>query len=244
MTADTRRPSRRERLRGLPIWALALLGVLGGGGVGLLIAGVVDARRDEPVGKVSLRPAAEALAAEQAEGRDAFLVAWRRSREATYRAELVFVRVAPDGRELRSTSTYTQQPPRRAVRSADSLQLDAGADSLSCSTVGEAFVCAPGPATDYAAAVDQELAVWRTALDGESPWYRITQPVENCFELTLDRVLVDAPYGDTARFCFDADTGALAKRQIVRSSATDTEEALAITTVIPPDAFTPPTTTR
>jgi hypothetical protein len=238
------RPSRRALLRGLPLWMLALLGLLGGGGVGLLVAGVIDAARDEPVGKVSLRPAAEAAAAEQAEGREAFLAAWRRYREATYRAELVFVRVAPDGRELRSTSTYTQQPPRRAIRSADALQLDAGPESLTCSTVNGAFVCAPGPAIDYAGSVDEELRVWRTALDGESPWYRITRPVEQCYELTLTRVLVDAPYGDTARFCFDADTGALAKRQIVRTSATDTEEALSVTTKIPPDAFAPPPTTR
>ena len=244
MTAPAARPSRVALLRGLPLWALALLGLLGGGGIGLIIAGVLDARDDEPAGKVSLRPAAEAARAEQAEARDAFLAAWRRSREATYTAELVFVRTAPDGRELRSTRTYTQQPPRRVLRTADALQLEAGADSLTCSTVNEAFVCAPAPAVDSAAAVDQEVATWRTALDGESPWYRITQPVDRCFELSLTRVLADAPYGDTARFCFDEATGALAKQQIVRATATDTEEALSISPTVPPDAFVPPTTTR
>jgi hypothetical protein len=238
------RRSRRDALRGLPLWALALLGLLGGGGVGLIVAGFVIGPDDEPSGLVELRPAAEAAAADQQAAREAFVAAWRRHREATYSAELVFVRSAADGKELRSTSTYTQAPPRRVVRSADAVQLDAGGASLSCSTVNGTLTCAPAPAKDYAALVDEELAIWGTALDGDRPWYRITQPVEGCFELSLAQVLSDPPYGDVSRFCFDAATGALAKRQIVRPGATDTEEAISISATIPAGAFDTPTTTR
>jgi hypothetical protein len=237
------RSARLAALRGLPVWALLLLGLLGGGGVGLVVAGFVD--RPEPsTGRLELQPASEASRADQQAGRDAFLAAWRRYREATYTAQLVFLRVASDGRELRSTSTYTQQPPRRIVRSADTVQLDAGPASVTCSTVNGAFVCAPAPAKDYPALIDEELDVWRSALDGDRPWYRIASPVNGCFELALAQSLTDPPYGTISRFCFDAATGALAKRQIVRSGATDTEEAVDISTTIPADAFTAPTGTR
>jgi hypothetical protein len=236
------RSARLAALRGLPVWALLLLGLLGGGGVGLIIAGLAD-RADEPAGRFVLQPASEGAQADQQAARDGFLTAWRRSREASYTAQLVFVRVATDGRELRSTSTVTQQPPRRIVRSADAVQLDAGAASVTCSTVNGAFLCTPAPAKDYTALVDEELAVWRTALDGDRPWYRISSPVEGCFELALAQALTDPPYGTISRFCFDATTGALAKRQIVRTGATDTEEALDISSTIPADAFAPPVTT-
>jgi hypothetical protein len=237
------RSARLAALRGLPVWALLLLGLLGGGGIGLIAAGFVD-RADRPAGRFELQPASAGAQADQQAARDAFLVAWRRYREATYTAQLVFLRVASDGRELRSTSTYTQQPPRRVLRSADAVELDAGAASVTCSTVNGSLVCAPAPQKDYAALIDEELDVWRTALDGETPWYRIANPVDGCFELALAQTLQDPPYGTISRFCFDATTGALAKRQVVRTGATDTEEAVDISTTIPADAFTAPTATR
>ncbi len=237
-------PARLAALRRLPMWLLALLGLLVGAGIGLIAAGFVTAGDDDPSGRFDLLPAPEASRADQEASRQAFLAAWRRYREATYTADLVFVRTTAGGGELRSHSTYTQAPPRRVVRSADALQLDAGADSLTCSTVNGTFTCAPAPSKEYTALVDDELAIWHSALDGDEPYYRISQPVDGCFELRLDRVLADPPYGDVARFCFDAATGALAKRQIVRTTATDTEEAIAISVAIPADAFTPPTTTR
>lgn len=230
-------------LRGLPVWALLLLGLLGGGGIGLIAAGLVD-RPESPSDRLELQSAGEGALEDQQAGRDAFLAAWRRYREATYTAQLVFLRVASDGRELRSTSTYTQEPPRRILRSEDAVELDAGAASVTCSTVNGAMVCAPAPQKDHAALIDEEVEVWRTALDGDRPWYRIASPVEGCFELALAKAVTDPPYGTISRFCFDATTGALAKRQIVHAGATDTEEAVDISTVIPAAAFTPPTTTR
>ena len=235
--------SHATRRRRVPLWILGVAGVALGALIGLGAAALLA--RDDGVDpdRIVLQNADDARADHQA-ARGAFLDAWRRYRTATYTAQIAFERVAKNGQKLESSSTYTQRPPMRVVRQADSMLLTAGADSLSCNTVGGRMVCAPAPATDYDADVSKELEIWKTALDGDRPYYRVSQPATDCFQLDLAVVLTDPPYGDVARFCFDAATGALAFRQIVRPSATDTEEATSISTSIPADAFAVPATTR
>jgi hypothetical protein len=125
------------------------------------------------------------------------------------------------------------------VRQADSLLLTAGADSRTCNRVNGAVTCAPAPNVDYLGSVDGEITTWRTALEGAVPYYVVSAPDANCFQLDLAAEIPDPPYGEVARFCFDDTTGALMQRQIVRDTATDTEEAASITTTIPADAFSP-----
>jgi hypothetical protein len=190
------------------------------------------------VAHLSLSDATGDEAAAHQAAQEAFLTAWRRYRTATYSAELVFERVAKDGQSLRSSSTYTQQPPRRVVREGDSVLLTAGADSRTCNRVNGVVACAPAPNIAYDAGVDAEIATWKTALEGAAPYYVVSEPQPSCFQLDLAVEITDPPYGEVARFCFDESTGALTQRQIVRTTATDTEETASITTVIPPDAFT------
>ena len=234
--------------RRIPLWLLLVIGVAAGSLIGLGASALFSSDdNDADTARLSLQSSTGDEAAAQQAAKQAFLDAWRRYRNATYTAELVYERVAKDGQTLRSVSTYTQQPPRRVVRQSDSVQLTAGADSRACNVVNGALACAPAPNVDYAAEVDAEIATWRSALDGAIPYYLVSAPQPNCFQLDLAVVITDPPYGQVARFCFDENTGALIQRQIVRPTATDTEEAATISTVIPADAFTAslaPTTTR
>ena len=234
-------PHCRHRL---PLWALVFVGVVAGAVIGLLATKLTDGRTGAPSDRIVLQSDRETTGADHVATVQAFLDAWQRYRDATYTTPVVFERVAKSGQALESSSTYTQQPPRRVVRQAGGMLLTAGSASLTCTTVSNQMVCAPAPATDYETEVAKELAIWRATLLGEVPYYRIAQPEAGCFQLDLAVAIPDPPYGDTARFCFDPPTGALARRQIVRATATDTEEATGISTVIPDDAFAPPTTTR
>jgi hypothetical protein len=224
--------------RRIPLGVLILVGIVVGSLLGLAGAAVFSGGDGDDVAHLSLSDATGDEAAAHQAAEEAFLVAWRRYRTATYSAELVFERVAKDGQSLRSSSTYIQQPPRRLVRDADSALLTAGADSRTCNRVNGVVACAPAPNVDYAAGVDAEIATWKTALEGAVPYYVVSEPQPNCFQLDLAAEVADPPYGEVARFCFDNTTGALTQRQIVRPTATDTEETASITTVIPADAFT------
>jgi hypothetical protein len=240
-TPPPTRPTPRPRF---PTWVMIAGGVALGAIIGLIGASMISSGGGDDSTRVALQRADEATAADHAAATTAFLDAWRRYRTATFTEELVFERVASDGQTLRSTSTMTQQPPRRILRQSDSVMLSAGADSLTCNAINSQFTCAPGITTDFAADVEHEIGIWQTALEGDQPYYVVSQPDDLCFQLDLAVSITDPPYGDVARFCFDEATGALAKRQIVRAAATDTEEATSISAVIPPDAFATPTTTR
>ena len=240
--------------RRIPLWLLLVLGVVAGSVIGLGASALFTGDDGNDVSRLSLENATGEEAAAHQAAEVAFLDAWRRYRTATYSAELVYERTATNGQSLRSLSTYTQQPPRRVVRQTDCVQLTAGVDSRTCNVVNGSLACAPAPNNDYAATVDAEIAALKTALEGAVPYYVVSAPEANCFQLDLAVDISDPPYGEVARFCFDGPTGALVQRQIVRPMATDTEEATSITAVIPADAFTAtlaparpistPTTTR
>jgi hypothetical protein len=234
----TRRPTRR-----IPTPLLALAGIVLGALIGWGLVALVDRDDSADAGRFVLSRDSGATA-DPADAATAFLDAWRRYRSATYTATMEFERRAGNNQTLRATSTYTQQPPRRIVRQSDSLLLTAGAASVTCNTIGGTTTCAPGPTTDYDTEVAKELDIWRTAVLAQIPYYRVSTPDTGCFQLDLVVAITDPPYGTVARFCFDAATGALVRRQIVRDGATDTEEATSVSATIPADAFVVPTTTR
>ena len=229
--------------RHIPTWLIASVGVAIGAVV-VIIAMSLSTSSDEAT--IPLVHADASTNSEQSAAAQAFLDAWSRYRTTVYSAHLVFERVATNGQSLHTESTYIQQPPRRSIRQSDSVLITAGADSVTCNTVAgqSQLVCAPAPDTDYAGDIAAEIRGWQAAFGGDQPAYRVARSADGCFELQLNIVMADPPYGDVARFCFDPATGALATRQFVRSTATDTETASAITADIPVDAFVAPTTTR
>lgn len=241
-TADPAARPRRRTSRRIPTPLLALAGVVLGALIGWGLVALVDRNDTADAGRFALSRDS-GVTDDPADAATAFLEAWSRYRHATYTATMEFERRAGTNQTLRATSTYTQQPPRRIVRQSDSLLLTAGAASVTCNTISGTTTCAPGPATDYDAEVDKELDIWRTAVLAQIPYYRVSTPDTGCFQLDLVVAIPDPPYGTVARFCFDAATGALLRRQIVRDGATDTEEATSVSATIPADAFVVPTTT-
>ncbi|HEX7095555.1 MAG TPA: hypothetical protein VF183_06715 [Acidimicrobiales bacterium] len=221
MTDGAERPRRR-----VPTWLLAGCGVLLGAALGLLLSTVIG-DDDEP-DVLELTPVESPYPADQAANADAFLQAWERYRNATFRAELTFVRETPDGRRLELERLVVQQPPRRAVRQLDDITAVEDGETLVCSPRDGDRVCFTQEGSDYAAAVESELAAWRSATSGEAPFYAVHALDGGCFELRLARELPEPPYGEITRVCFDEATGALRNRQVIRTTGTDTEEATTI----------------
>jgi hypothetical protein len=121
-----------------------------------------------------------------------------------------------------------QQPPRRLVVQGASSTTSDEDQTLTCDVVGEQRRCTPTAGVDYAAGVADEIAGWRTAIEGDAPIYAVDVTDPGCFELQLVRPIVSPPYGSVTILCFDDATGALSRRQTVRDTGTDTEEATEI----------------
>lgn len=224
---DTAAPPGRR----VPTWALALVGVLLGAGLGIGASALVrDSGDDEP--SLELEPVESPYPEDQAENAAAFLDAWARYRRATFRAEITFTREVAGGQRLELQRVVVQQPPRRVVRELDSVTAVEDDSTLVCGPVGEDQVCSTSDGADYETAIDKELAAWRTAITGDRPAYAIEAHDGGCFELQLVRTLPAPPYGDATFVCFDEATGVLQHRQVVRGTATDTEEATAISTEV------------
>jgi len=219
------------RGRRVPTWVLALVGVVAGAALGIVVASLVGDDDDgEP--SLELEPVESPYPADQAANAAAFLDAWERYRRATFRAELTFTREAPGGQRLELQRIVVQQPPRRAVRQLHSVTAVEDDDTLLCEQRGEDHVCTSIDGADYDTTVARELAAWRTAIAGDMPAYAIEAHDGGCFELQLVRSMPAPPYGDATFVCFDEVTGALQRRQVVRTTGTDTEEATALSAAV------------
>jgi hypothetical protein len=212
------------------MWAILAVGVLGGGAIGLGAAALTN-NDDEPP-TMTLAPADTGVPADHLTNAQAFLAAWQRYRRGTFVVDLTFERTLSDGRSLTAQRVMVQRPPRRVVRQLGSVSSTDGGATVACDTVQDQTVCTPPASSDYEQTITAELAAWASAFVGDQPAYIVSAPEPNCFELQLARPIAAAPYGDVARFCFDAATGALRSRQVVRTSGTDTEEATRISATV------------
>jgi hypothetical protein len=217
--------------RRLPIWALVVAGAAIGALLGLVAAAIADTG-DDDVPTMTLAPVETLVPPDQAENVEAFVDAWRRYRDATFVAEMTFERVLTTGERLSNTRVIVQDPPRRLVRQGDSSLTTDSDGSLLCEPFADEIRCTTQAGIDYDGTVEAEIVQWRKAVEGESPQYALLVPEPGCFELQLVTEIVAPPYGSATRLCFDEDTGALARRQIIRDTATDTEEATRITATV------------
>lgn len=240
--AEEPTPTTANR-RSIPWWLLAVVGICVGGALGYGASVLVFDSDSDSVNDVTRLELEDATtsATEHAADAEAFLQAWERYRNATFTATIVFERVTTNGQTLRLERTIAQKPPQRLVSQPDSVALTDGQGSQVCNEVNGQLICAPSPDGDYETDVAAEIAAWRTAFVGSTPIYVVSQPEPGCFQLDLSVILALPPYGKTTRLCFDSN-GVLTKRQVVNDGATDTEEAIEVSTSVAPDAFAPPTT--
>ncbi|MBK5221659.1 MAG: hypothetical protein JJE52_02040 [Acidimicrobiia bacterium] len=175
-------------------------------------------------------PVLDEEAPETAEAAAAFLVAWERGRTATFLSGSLLERTTSSGAVMELPIVVAQLPPDRVVSTGASVEGTVDGLAVVCDEQLDGLVhCqqqeAAGGAADGGAAFDAGVAAEMTALrgyvEGELPLYRVAQEGE-CFALRLARAVLAPPYGQNARFCFDATSGAPSLQHVERTDGTDT----------------------
>jgi hypothetical protein len=214
-------------------------GAVAGLVAGLLLAGGLAAR-DVASNDHDARTS-EAVAVRPAD-RDAFLAAWQRSRSGTWVVRLAFTRRSAAGGRLDDELRIAQRPPDRLV--VGPLGAVAGrlaGRSVNCG-VGASGVlrCGSGQAVgSYADEVRRDVSALRSYFVGDRPLYSLRRD-RGCFVLKLGYRYPSPPYGDRARFCFDAATGAPTRSEVHRREGTDIQLAVEIRTDVVPSDLVPP----
>jgi hypothetical protein len=173
-------------------------------------------------------------AANSATRRDAaasFLDAWAASRAGTWKVDATFERTpAKGGGKLSSPLEMVQRPPERLTRQFGSVTGVIDGKEVGCAPApGGTVKCRSGGAVDYDKEVASELARLQTYVAGPVPIYAVQRDGRGCYRLDRQIQYLAPPYGDHARFCFDAKTGALVKAEVVRPEAIDVTTAVLVT---------------
>jgi hypothetical protein len=166
-----------------------------------------------------------------------FLGAWARSRRGTWVVRLAFTRRTVAGGQLDDEMRIAQRPPDRlVVGPLGAVTGRLGGSTVNCGLGATGVLrCGRGtPAPPYAEEVRGEVDALRSYLVGTSPLYRL-QREGRCFVLSLRYRYPSPPYGDRARFCFDAATGAPTRREVYRPEGTDIQRAVEIRTRVVAD---------
>lgn len=166
----------------------------------------------------------------------AFIEAWERSRTATFVATGTFERRSDvTGAVISSQDVVAQRPPARLHRQlggvdgrVDDRLLVCPAPPPGSSQSPPCQLGEPGGLT-YAEAVAAEVDGLRDILGAPEPLYTVQRDDEGCFALAQRRVDPRAPFGISARFCFDPATGAPTARQVAFEGGIT--EALVVTEV-------------
>ena len=160
-----------------------------------------------------------------------FLDAWAASRAGTWKVDATFERTPARGDgKLSSPLEMVQRPPDRLVRQFGSVTGVIDGKEVGCAPApGGSVKCRAGAPVDYAKEVATELDRLEGYVAGPVPIYSVSRDGPGCFRLDRQIEYLAPPYGDHARFCFDAKTGALVKTEVVRPEATDVTTAVVVT---------------
>jgi hypothetical protein len=164
---------------------------------------------------------------------EAFLASWERSRTETYRLESEFRRSVQDRSGIAAERVVVQRPPDRVVTQGGSVEARLDGRLISCATGpdGELQCRDRGVAPPYEEEVADELERLEGYVrDERRPPYFVDR-IEGCFRLRLAVELPAASraYGETARFCFDPDTGAPLRTVVTREGSEDVTEVAELT---------------
>ena len=155
----------------------------------------------------------------------AFVAAWQRSLEGTWTADGSAVRAG-----LKNPVTIVQRPPDRLVRRGQAVSGSVGGREVSCVVDPNATVrCHDGGASPaYATAAARQVADLTSEVGGPAPVYLVSRVGASCFRLRLALVVAAPPYGQAARFCFDAATGAPTVQEHELDGVLDSQQFTAI----------------
>lgn len=204
---------------------LVLIGLVVGLTLGVVLAIVFGRTADSPGVDSDPEPVVELAEGQQTsveiqqQRREEFLVDWARFRSVEVLVESNLTRVTSDGTELTVTEVLAQRPGDRLVRSLSGVTGYLGGVEVLCSTrtsveEGGELECRD---LDTAPSIDEalqtELGNIGAVLDGDPPTYRLFVTDEGCWELLLTTETFDAPFGESAIYCFDAGTGTLSSSE-------------------------------
>ncbi len=199
------------------------LGAAAGVVVGLVVTGWL-ATAVEPWGSGPAEVDTGAVTVPSAEAAAAFVDAWERSLTGTYRSVARYER-RRDGEVLVVAEVRTaQRPPLRLVVSGDTVTArDAELETACAVDIDGRFRCRSAAATTTdAQEVADEVALLATYVEGPDVLYRVQRSEgSGCFDLELVREIDSPPYGRSARFCFDDDTGAVLSSEVHRDTVDD-----------------------
>jgi hypothetical protein len=165
------------------------------------------------------------------------VVAWQRSREATFVTTGTYERHSEvTGATIASEDVLAQRPPRRLHRQLGGVEGRDDDRLIVCpappaGAEDERAPCLLGPpaGTTYVESVAREVEGIRSLTHGDDPLYVVREPQPGCFELELARVDPRAPFGVAGSFCFDAATGAPTSRRVRHAGGIS--EVLVVTSV-------------
>lgn len=151
-----------------------------------------------------------------------FVVAWERSREATYFAAGTYERRSEvTGATLSSEDVVAQRPPRRLHRQLGGVEGRDDDRLIVCPAPPSAEADQPAPCqlgpprgATYAESVQREVDGVRSLTEADQPLYSVAERRPGCFDLALRRADPRAPFGVRASFCFDAATGAVSASRV------------------------------
>ena len=214
-------------------------GILVGAVAGLLVAAVVVAAGWDPDDD---GPAAEPARTDPAAVAD-LLDAWERRRAGTYVLEARFRRTLEGRSGLSSTVVTAQRPPDRLVSQGGSIDGRVEGRKVSCTTTstGKPRCVDEGPAPAYDEDVTQAREDLAGYVEGDRPVYLVDR-VDGCFRLRLALAAPPAlrEYGETARLCFDEETGALVRSVVTREDGEDVTELVKLRTEVSDGDFALP----
>jgi len=226
-------------------FAVVAVGLVVGLSLGTVAAWALGDRAEPPLAPSDTVAPLPELPEESPELAAEFLEAWERSRAATYVAVTDWHRRTTAGAELRQTRVVAQRPPDRVLRSGGSLSGTAGGVRYTCDELplddvppDEAIACQALPdsaAEPFDERVAREVDLMWRHLEGTYPLYRVSRDDEGCYVLRLARTMLAPPYGARSTFCFDEESGAVARFRIERAEGTDTEELRWVDTEVSDD---------
>jgi len=158
---------------------------------------------------------------------ESFVDAWRRSLTGTYLLATRFEREIDGEVRFESEGVTVQRPPDRVVTGGGNVDARLGGRRIACATDPDGTLrCRDAPAADYEDFVAEGVDRVADLVLGPRPLYAVALRGDDCFRLRLRFVFAAPPYGEAARFCFDAETGALVELAVGHAEAIDRTEAV------------------
>lgn len=178
-----------------------------------------------------------------AAARKDFLQAWERSLRGTWHVVSSFERAGKGATApLQGQLDTVQRPPDRLERQFGSVTGRVGGRLVGCTPGpdGQPRCRDGGPAASYDEDVQAELDRLDPYVGGDHPLYRVTAEGNGCFRLDREFEYLAPPYGDQARFCFDAATGARVLTEVHLAEATDITRAVTVVATVTDSDLTLP----